>query len=67
MPHRTKHHAQVKMDIGVARVTALKGQDARESLLALQEHLANVDALECQQTSPSSDDDQPAMQLKTSE
>lgn len=46
MPHRTKKDAQVRLDLGVARVSALGGNTTRESLEALKTHLENVDALE---------------------
>jgi hypothetical protein len=46
MPHRTKSEAQARLALGVARVSALQGDDARASLEKLKEHLAIVDALE---------------------
>jgi len=46
MPHRTKSEAQARLALGVARVSALQGDDARASLEKMKQHLAVVDALE---------------------
>jgi len=56
MPHRTKKDAQVRLDLGVARVSALDGATPREALEALKSHLENVDALERSEASPVSDE-----------
>lgn len=59
MPHRTKKEAQTRLALGVARVSALQGDDARASLEKLKEHLAVVDALEnsCGSELPKQDSD----------
>lgn len=46
MPHRSKHEAQIKMNIGVARVHMQQGLTPREGLEAMRKHFENVAALE---------------------
>lgn len=53
MPHRTKHEAQLRMAIGVARVGALQGLDARSGLEAVRQYLADVKTLDDQLPTPS--------------
>lgn len=55
MPHRTKKDAQVRLDLGVARISALDGASSRETLEALKTHLENVDALERSEKFPAND------------
>lgn len=56
MPHRTKKDAQVRLDLGVARVSALNGATPHETLEALKTHLENVDALERSEAFPVDDE-----------
>ncbi|MGD9480842.1 UNVERIFIED_ORG: hypothetical protein LHK14_03025 [Roseateles sp. XES5] len=64
MPHRTKDEAQLRMAIGVTKVSRLQGQSAAEGLQALKEHLANVRALECSQSSPDAAESEPVEPLR---
>ncbi len=67
MPHRTKDEAQLRMAIGVARVTALKGGDARDGLVAIQQHLTNVKTLEEPPSSSDNPEDQPTVHRRLTE
>lgn len=51
MPHRSKHEAQMRMAMRVARVAALQGGDSEEGLRVFRQHMATVEALEHAQTS----------------
>lgn len=67
MPHRTKKDAQVRLDLGVARVSALGGNTSRESLEALKTHLENVDALERSEKLAANDESAGPLRKKTGE
>ncbi|MGX5723289.1 hypothetical protein [Shinella zoogloeoides] len=67
MPHRTKKDAQVRLDLGVARVSALEGDTPRESLEALKTHLENVDALERSEKLAANDESAGLARKKTCE
>lgn len=52
MPNRSKHEAQTRLDIGVARVLLRKELDVRERLETMKEHFAIVQALDIAQLPP---------------
>lgn len=46
MPHRGKHEAQRRLDLGMARVLMAQAKDAPEGVKAFREHFAIVDELD---------------------
>lgn len=54
MPNRSKREAQLRLDMGMARVLLNQGKDSREMLEAFREHHAIVKELE---QSPVAQDD----------
>lgn len=53
MPHRSKHDAETRLKIGMARALIREGKSAQEMLEAFREHNAIVQALESSQRSDS--------------
>ncbi len=54
MPNRSKREAQLRLDMGMARVLLNQGKDSREMLEAFRDHHAIVKELE---QSPGAQDD----------
>jgi hypothetical protein len=52
MPNRTKHEAQLRLDIGMAQVLLKQGKSSREMLEAFRDHYALVMELENPQAAP---------------
>ena len=46
MPHRTKHEAELRLSMGVARVALHQGKSPRQGLQAVRDHIALLRVLD---------------------